>query len=67
MSQGNQSQGELRQHTVAVVATFTAMMHAHEQGDLATAADAQRRLGELGVVVRIPQPRRPRREGGDHE
>ena len=42
---------EVRQRTIQIVATFTAMMHADERGELSIVEEAQRALVRLGIVV----------------
>lgn len=42
-----------RQRSIEAVAQFLAMVHATEGGELAAAADAQRRLEQLGYRVRF--------------
>jgi hypothetical protein len=42
-----------RRQTIEAVATFTALMHAYERGELQAAAQAQVELAQLGVIVRF--------------
>ena len=56
-----------RQQTIDAVATFTALMHAYERGELSRAADAQAELARLGVVVRVIQPPARSENGGRHD
>ena len=55
---------ERRQCTIDAVATFTALMHAYEGGELATAAEAQGRLAWLGVDVQLGRPKARDEKGG---
>lgn len=55
---------ERRQRTIETVATFTALMHAHERGELAKADDAQRKLDRLGIVVRFANTLSPTQPKG---
>ena len=53
MDRGTRPPDERRQRTIEAVATFTALVHAHERGELANADDAQRALDRLGIAVRF--------------
>lgn len=69
MDRGSRPSDERRQQTIEAVATFTALMHAHERGELAKADDAQRTLDRLGIVVRFTyhEPHaRPAKGGTPH-
>jgi len=44
---------ERRQLTIEAVATFTALMHAEERGELSKVEEAQRTLDRLGLMVRF--------------
>ena len=55
---------ERRRRMIEAVATFTALMHSYERGELATAADAQETLRRLGVVVRFTRPKYRQGERG---
>jgi hypothetical protein len=44
---------ERRRLTIEAVATFTALMHADERGELSRVEEAQRALDRLGIVVRF--------------
>ncbi len=57
MNKQRSEHDERRQRTIAAVATFTALMHAYERGELSTAAGAQAELARLGVVVRFARPK----------
>ena len=46
-----------RDETVEAVALFSVLMHARENNKFEEAAQAQRRLEELGVVMRFRKPR----------
>ncbi len=50
---------EKRQRSIEAVATFSALMHAYERGELTTAVEAQTELERLGVRVRFIRPTRP--------
>lgn len=54
-----------RQRSVEAVATFAAMMHAYERGELAVAAQARRDLERLGVAIQRVRPEAQRDVGGD--
>ena len=47
---------ERRRQTIEAVATFSALMHADERGEVLKAEAAQRDLDRLGVVVRFACP-----------
>jgi hypothetical protein len=53
MDRGSRVPDERRQRTVEAVATFTALMHADERGELSRVEEAQRALDRLGIVVRF--------------
>jgi hypothetical protein len=44
---------ERRQRTIEAVATFSALMHAHERGELTKADEARCTLARFGIAVRI--------------
>jgi hypothetical protein len=56
MDRGARPPDERRQWTIEAVATFTALMHAHERGELAKAEDAHRTMDHLGIAVRFTCP-----------
>ena len=56
-----------RKQTIDAVATFTALMHAYERGELSKAADAQTELARLGVLVRVLRPMTGAEKGGRHD
>jgi adenosylmethionine-8-amino-7-oxononanoate aminotransferase len=49
--------GRERQRSIDAVATFVALIHAYERGELAAAAAAQAELDRLGVAVRFGRHR----------
>jgi len=62
---GNKTEADpRRRQTIHAVATFTALMHAYERGELLKAADAQKELVRLGVLVRVLGPTAAAEEGG---
>ena len=42
-----------RERSINGIAWFAALLHARERNDFAKAADAQRELGRLGIVVKV--------------
>lgn len=53
---------EHRRRSIEAVATFTALMHADERGELSRVEEARRALDRLGIVVRLvytvsPEPK----------
>lgn len=55
-----------RSWTIAVVSTFTALMHTYERRELALAAHAQAELARHGIVVRFTRPKALKTEGQNH-
>ena len=53
MDHGSRVPDERRRRTIEAVATFTALMHADERGELSRVEEAQRALDRLGIVVRF--------------
>lgn len=53
MDRGSRVPDERRRRTIEAVATFTALMHADERGELSRVEEAQHALDRLGVVVRF--------------
>lgn len=53
MDRGSRVPDERRRRTIEAVATFTALMHADERGELSRVEEAQRALDRLGIVVRF--------------
>lgn len=53
-----------RQWAVEAVALFSMLIHARDNDDLQAAAQAQRHLNQLGVLVRF-RTNRGRKGGGD--
>lgn len=51
MDRGSRPPDERRQRTIEAIATFAALMHAHERGELSRAEEAQLALNRLGVVA----------------
>lgn len=69
MDRGSRVPDEHRRRTIEAVATFTALMHADERGELTKADDAQRTLDRLGIVVRFAYRQlraRPAKGGTPH-
>lgn len=56
MSAAHNPRDKTRERSIAAVATFSALMHHYERGELAAAADAQDELERLGVRVRFVRP-----------
>lgn len=53
MDRGSRVPDERRRRTIEAVATFTALMHADERGELSRVEEARRALNRLGIVVRF--------------
>lgn len=53
MVRGSRVPDGRRRRTIEVVATFAALMHAVERGELSRVEDAQRTLDRLGIAVRF--------------
>jgi hypothetical protein len=66
MDRGSKPPDERRQRTIEAVATFVALMHAHERGESAKAANAERTLERLGIAVRFGfhKPNEQKADGG---
>ncbi len=59
MDRGSRVPEKHRRRSVEAVATFTALMHADERGELSRVEEAQHALDRLGIVVRITHDRHP--------
>ena len=53
MDRGSGVPDERRRRTIEAVATFAALMHANERGELSRVEESQRALDRLGIVVRF--------------
>jgi hypothetical protein len=53
MARGSRPPDQRRQRTIEAVVMFTALMHAHERGELSRVEEAQRALDRMGIVVRF--------------
>jgi len=53
MDRGSGVPDERRRRTIEAVATFVALMHANERGELSRVEESQRALDRLGIVVRF--------------
>lgn len=66
MDRGSRVPDECRRRTIEAVATFTALMHADERGELLRVEESLRALDRLGIAVRFTYARSdaPAKDGG---